>query len=54
MTALELIGKIFKNEGFKGFYRGLGSTFARDVTFSMMYFPLFAHLDSLVCIHLEV
>ncbi|VDM75636.1 unnamed protein product [Strongylus vulgaris] len=26
---------------------GLGSTFARDVTFSMIYFPLFAYLDSL-------
>lgn len=48
ITAIELITKILKTEGFTGLYRGLSSTLARDVTFSMMYFPLFAHLDSLV------
>jgi len=28
-------------------YKGIGSTIARDVTFSVIYFPLFAKLDSL-------
>ncbi|RCN36579.1 hypothetical protein ANCCAN_17544 [Ancylostoma caninum] len=47
MTALELTSKLLKERGIAGLYKGLGSTFARDVTFSMMYFPLFAYLDSL-------
>ncbi|KAK6060221.1 hypothetical protein COOONC_02125, partial [Cooperia oncophora] len=47
MTALELTTKLLRENGIAGLYKGLGSTFARDVTFSMMYFPLFAYLDSL-------
>lgn len=46
-TVVELITKIFREEGFKGFYRGVRSTMARDVIFSMLYFPLFAELDRL-------
>uniref|UniRef100_A0A915EA13 Endoplasmic reticulum vesicle transporter C-terminal domain-containing protein n=1 Tax=Ditylenchus dipsaci TaxID=166011 RepID=A0A915EA13_9BILA len=30
-----------------GLYKGIGSTVARDVTFSVIYFPLFAKLNSL-------
>ncbi|VDO99852.1 unnamed protein product [Heligmosomoides polygyrus] len=47
LTALELTGKLLRERGIAGLYKGLSSTFARDVTFSMMYFPLFAYLDSL-------
>lgn len=46
-TALELTMKLLKERGIAGLYKGLGPTFARDVTFSIMYFPLFAYLDSL-------
>ena len=48
MSALELTMKIVKENGPQGLYKGLSSTFARDVTFSVIYFPLFAYLDSLV------
>ncbi|EYB96606.1 hypothetical protein Y032_0148g2626 [Ancylostoma ceylanicum] len=54
MTALELTSKLLKERGIAGLYKGLGSTFARDVTFSMMYFPLFAYLDSLVWIFYKI
>ncbi|VDM54907.1 unnamed protein product, partial [Angiostrongylus costaricensis] len=47
MTALELTTKLFKERGIAGLYKGLGPTFARDVTFSVIYFPMFAYLDSL-------
>ena len=33
--------------GFSGLYRGCLSTILRDVSFSIIYFPLFAHLKSL-------
>ncbi|CAD6188722.1 unnamed protein product [Caenorhabditis auriculariae] len=47
LSALELTQKIVKENGIAGLYKGLSSTFARDVTFSVIYFPLFAYLDSL-------
>ncbi|KHJ94296.1 putative glutamate carrier 1 [Oesophagostomum dentatum] len=47
MTALQLTARLLKEHGIAGLYKGLGSTFARDVTFSVIYFPLFAYLDSL-------
>ncbi|KJH42349.1 glutamate carrier 1 domain protein [Dictyocaulus viviparus] len=46
-TALELTIGLLRDRGIAGLYKGLGPTFARDVTFSIMYFPLFAYLDSL-------
>lgn len=39
--------KLVKENGITGLYKGLSSTLARDVTFSVIYFPLFAYLDSL-------
>ncbi|KAJ1364240.1 hypothetical protein KIN20_024288 [Parelaphostrongylus tenuis] len=47
MTALELTMKLLKKRGIAGLYKGLGPTFARDVTFSVIYFPLFAYLDGM-------
>lgn len=47
MSALELTLQLFRQKGIAGLYKGLGSTIARDVTFSVMYFPLFAYFDSL-------
>jgi len=45
-TATQLALNLLREKGIAGLYRGLGSTMARDVTFSVIYFPLFAKLDS--------
>ena len=37
---------LFLFKGLTGFYRGCLSTILRDVSFSVIYFPLFAHLKS--------
>ncbi|GMT06534.1 hypothetical protein PENTCL1PPCAC_28708, partial [Pristionchus entomophagus] len=47
LTATQLTANIIKQYGFAGLYKGLSSTLARDVTFSVLYFPLFAFLDDL-------
>ncbi|VDM78533.1 unnamed protein product [Strongylus vulgaris] len=47
MTALGVSMQLLRKHGIAGLYKGLGPTFARDVTFSMIYFPLFAYFDSL-------
>ncbi|CAO4387090.1 unnamed protein product [Caenorhabditis nigoni] len=47
LSATELTMKLVKENGIAGLYKGLSSTLARDVTFSVIYFPLFAYLDSL-------
>ncbi|KAK0396584.1 hypothetical protein QR680_001775 [Steinernema hermaphroditum] len=47
MSATKLALGLLKEKGIAGLYRGLGSTLARDVTFSVIYFPLFAKIDSL-------
>lgn len=48
MTAIGLTMNLLRNKGIAGLYKGVGPTMARDVTFSTMYFPLFAYLDALV------
>jgi solute carrier family 25 glutamate transporter 18/22 len=40
--------KIFKEKGLKGLYQGGTATLVRDVSFSAMYFPLFAYFNSQV------
>lgn len=35
------------SKGILGLYRGIGATGMRDVTFSIIYFPLFARLNAL-------
>lgn len=46
-TARDLTLSILSKEGFLGLYKGVSSTLARDVTFSILYFPLFSYLDAL-------
>lgn len=44
-TAIAL--NLLKTRGILGLYRGTAATMLRDVNFSIVYFPLFAHLNSL-------
>ena len=53
-SALAIATKLIRAEGIKGVYRGFLATCARDVPFSAIYFPLFAHLNELVRICLFV
>ncbi|KAG8042013.1 hypothetical protein G9C98_000004 [Cotesia typhae] len=46
-SGLSLAKSIFKKKGILGFYQGTGATALRDVTFSVIYFPLFARLNNL-------
>ena len=48
LSASKIAMDLFKEKGFFGLYKGMGATFLRDVVFSAIYFPLFAHLNSLV------
>lgn len=44
-STLQLATDMIKAKGIFGLYKGLGATGLRDVTFSMIYFPLFAFLN---------
>jgi len=46
-SAFILASQLVSTQGVSGLYRGGLSTILRDVSFSIMYFPLFAHLKSL-------
>lgn len=48
VTATEVAMKVFREKGFKGFFHGGTATLTRDVTFSAIYFPLFAILNAQV------
>ena len=46
-SAMELTRNLLKERGILGLYRGIGATGLRDVSFSIIYFPLFARLNAL-------
>ena len=48
MTATQVTLNLLREKGIVGLYKGIGATMARDVTFSVIYFPLFATLDKMV------
>ncbi|XP_067947727.1 mitochondrial glutamate carrier 1-like [Watersipora subatra] len=47
LTAMTVTIRLLKEKGIIGLYRGCFATLLRDVSFSALYFPLFAHLNSL-------
>jgi len=47
LSATSLALQLVKTKGILGLYKGTGATAMRDVTFSLVYFPLFAHLKEL-------
>ena len=48
MSATRIAAQLVRERGLLGLYKGYTPTFLRDVGFSMLYFPLFAHLNRLV------
>lgn len=46
-TALGITLELLRTKGMLGLYKGIGATACRDVSFSVVYFPLFAHLNAL-------
>lgn len=46
-SARKIAAELIRTRGIAGLYRGTGATALRDVTFSCIYFPLFAHLNAL-------
>lgn len=46
-TATEIAVTLFRQHGILGLYKGIGATMLRDVSFSVIYFPLFATLNDL-------
>ncbi|XP_011067792.1 PREDICTED: mitochondrial glutamate carrier 1-like [Acromyrmex echinatior] len=47
VSAWSLTVDLLKKRGILGLYQGTGATALRDVTFSVIYFPLFARLNNL-------
>lgn len=54
ISATQITMRLLKERGIVGLYQGCGATLFRDVSFSAIYFPLFAHLNSKVLIHLYI
>ncbi|KAK5646941.1 hypothetical protein RI129_005405 [Pyrocoelia pectoralis] len=46
-SATKIALELFKQKGILGLYKGTGATMLRDVSFSIVYFPLFATLNDL-------
>ncbi|XP_037716905.1 mitochondrial glutamate carrier 1 isoform X2 [Drosophila subpulchrella] len=44
-TAMDLTKKLLRERGILGLYKGIGATGVRDITFSMIYFPLMAIIN---------
>ncbi|KAL7730982.1 hypothetical protein ACLKA6_014210 [Drosophila palustris] len=47
VSATQLTMQLIREKGIFGLYKGLGATGLRDVSFSVIYFPLFATLNEL-------
>jgi len=47
ISALSVTRELLATKGILGLYKGTGATMLRDVSFSMVYFPLFANLNAL-------
>lgn len=46
-SATKITAQLLREKGIVGLYKGIGATMLRDVSFSVVYFPLFATLNSL-------
>lgn len=46
-SATSIALNLLRSKGILGLYKGTAATMLRDVTFSVIYFPLFANLNSL-------
>lgn len=46
-SATQIAMELLKQKGIAGLYKGTGATALRDVSFSIVYFPLFATLNKL-------
>lgn len=47
VSATSIALDLLKTKGIFGLYKGTAATMLRDVSFSVVYFPLFARLNSL-------
>lgn len=47
ISATSIALDLVKTKGITGLYKGTGATMLRDVSFSVIYFPLFATLNNL-------
>ncbi|XP_016996864.2 mitochondrial glutamate carrier 1 [Drosophila takahashii] len=45
LTAMSLTKKLLRERGIFGLYKGVGATGVRDITFSMIYFPLMSIIN---------
>ncbi|OQR76085.1 mitochondrial glutamate carrier protein-like [Tropilaelaps mercedesae] len=46
LSATKIALDLIRSKGIMGLYKGTGATMLRDVSFSMIYFPLFANINS--------